>query len=258
MLQAIVPWADVGRMGSGDCGMSDKCDALPHTHHTFQYARPNKLFDSSECHRQFYTGQDAGDTDAERIKLLKQGDPEGMYWMPAMSDAPLRGYNGRHEWFWEPGDEEHIYPLENLMNMYYRSVGHNSTLILGITPDPDGLIPEPDANRMKEFGDEIKRRFSKPLASVKGKGNILTLDMENEKQINHVIIMEEISEGERVREFILERFSNGKWITLCSGTCIGHKYIQQFDTANVTKVKLTISRSIAEPVIKNLSVFYVE
>ena len=82
--------------------------------------------------------------------------------MPAMSDAPLRGYNGRHEWFWEPGDEEHIFPLENLVNMYYNSVGHNSSLILGLTPNSDGLLPEPDVKRLKEFGDEIKNRFDAP------------------------------------------------------------------------------------------------
>lgn len=59
--------------------------------------------------------------------LLKHGDPSGQYWVPAMADAPLRGYNGRHEWFWEPGDEKHIYPLEDLVEMYYKSVGRNST-----------------------------------------------------------------------------------------------------------------------------------
>jgi hypothetical protein len=60
-------------MGSGGYGMNDKCDALPHTHHTFQYARPNRLFDSSECHRQFYTGQDAGDTDADKKRCIVSG-----------------------------------------------------------------------------------------------------------------------------------------------------------------------------------------
>ncbi len=102
----------------------------------------------------------SGETEAERYSLLKHGDPDGKYWMAAMSDAPLRGYNGRHEWFWEPADENHILPLENLVDMYYRSVGHNSTLILGLTPDPDGLIPGPDVRRLREFGDEITRRFS--------------------------------------------------------------------------------------------------
>ena len=65
MLQAIVPWADVDKTGSGDCGRNDKCDALPHTYHTSQYALPNKLSDSLEYQGQFYTGQDAGDTDAD-------------------------------------------------------------------------------------------------------------------------------------------------------------------------------------------------
>jgi hypothetical protein len=53
----------------------------------------------------------------DNFKLLKEGDPNGAFWVPAMSDAPLRGYNGRHEWFWEPGDEAHVFPLENLMDI---------------------------------------------------------------------------------------------------------------------------------------------
>ena len=94
----------------------------------------------------------AGDTQAEKMRLLKRGDSEGKYWMPAMADAPLRGYNGRHEWFWEPGDEEHIFPLTHLMEIYEKSVGRNSTLIMGLTPDPDGLMPEPDVKRLAEWG----------------------------------------------------------------------------------------------------------
>ena len=52
-----------------------------------------------------------------------------------MADTPLRGYNGRHEWFWEPGDDDKaVYPLENLMEMYEKSVGRNATLMVGLTP----------------------------------------------------------------------------------------------------------------------------
>lgn len=116
------------------------------------------------------------------FKLLKEGDPNGPYYMPAMSDAPLRGYNGRHEWFWEPGDEEHIFPLENLMNMYYNSVGHNSSLIIGLTPNSDGLLPQPDVQRLKELGDEIKRRFANPLASSSGAGNSFMLKLKKLKK----------------------------------------------------------------------------
>lgn len=51
-----------------------------------------------------------------------------------MADSPLRGANGRHEWFWEPDDENNIYPLTTLMDMYEKSVGRNATLIIGLTP----------------------------------------------------------------------------------------------------------------------------
>jgi len=217
------------------------------------------------------------DSPREHLRLLKTGDPNGAYWMPAMSDAPLRGHNGRHEWFWEPGDEEHIYPVEKLVEMYYKSVGRNSTLILGLTPDPNGLMPEPDVARLKEFGTEIHRRFAHPIASANNVGwasahadgineavephglkPILLLDLEKPTRINHAILAEDIAQGERVRSYALEGLTNGKWITLTQGTCIGHKCIEQFDEAEVTKVRLRIRESVAEPQIRNLSVFYVE
>jgi len=199
-----------------------------------------------------------GDTEKERMHLLKYGDPDGKYWMPAMSDAPLRGYNGRHEWFWEPGDETHIFPVDDLMNMYYNSVGHNSTLILGLTPDANGLMPEQDIIRLKEWGDEIKRRFSNPLATTSGEGNKLELDLSKKQPINHVVIQEDIENGERIRKYKVQAFLKGKWITIGEGTCVGQKQIQQFESVITDKIKLLILESIATPQIKNLSVFIVD
>ena len=46
----------------------------------------------------------------------------------------------------------------------YNSVGHNSTLILGLTPDDRGLVPDVDVKRLNEWGIEIKKRFENPLA----------------------------------------------------------------------------------------------
>ncbi|MGQ7870732.1 alpha-L-fucosidase [Sunxiuqinia sp. sy24] len=192
------------------------------------------------------------------FQLLKEGDPNGTYWMPAMSDAPLRGYNGRHEWFWEPGDEAHIFPLENLMDMYCKSVGRNSTLIMGLTPDPDGVLPEPDVQRLKEWGDEIKRRFETPVAQTKGEGKKLVLKLSKAQSVNHVIIQENIALGERVRRYEVEGLVSGKWTKLCEGQSIGQKRIQQFDTVECSKIRLTIEQSEELPSIKNLAVYQVE
>ncbi len=195
---------------------------------------------------------------ANNFQLLKEGDPDGKYYMPAMSDAPLRGYNGRHEWFWEPGDEKHIFPLENLMNMYYNSVGHNTSLILGLTPNADGLMPEPDVQRLKEFGDEIKRRFSNPVATVSGTGKTVNLKLTEKQKVNHVVLMEDISKGERVRKFVLEGKSGNGWKTIFEGSCIGHKFIHRFDEMEVSAVRLNIFESNGEPQIQNFQVFKIE
>ncbi|MEN8187755.1 MAG: alpha-L-fucosidase, partial [Bacteroidota bacterium] len=191
----------------------------------------------------------------ENFKLLKHGDKNGKYWMPAMSDAPLRGYNGRHEWFWEPGDEAHVQPLENLMEMYYNSVGHNSTLIIGLTPNPDGLLPEPDVKRLKEWGDEIKKQFGKPIAQASVTGKKLILKFDQPTLINQIILQEEISLGERIRKYSIEAYIDGKWSAIASGECIGHKRIQKIDTIRVTKIRLKVLESIESPHIKTFSVY---
>ncbi|MBN1388089.1 MAG: hypothetical protein JW965_06555 [Bacteroidales bacterium] len=197
----------------------------------------------------------SGETEAERYLLLKHGDPEGEYWMAAMSDAPLRGYNGRHEWFWEPGDEEHIYPLENLVDMYYRSVGHNSTLILGLTPGPDGLLPESDVKRLKEFGDEITRRFSDPVAYTSDSGNEVNITLNQKNTVNTLVIREDISQGQRVREYSVEARLNGRWKVIGRGTSIGNKRIQEFDQVEAKEFRLIITSSIKEPLVKEFSLY---
>ncbi|ETN96456.1 alpha-L-fucosidase [Zhouia amylolytica] len=189
------------------------------------------------------------------FKPIKHGFPEGKYYMPAMSDAPLRGYNGRHEWFWEPRDEAHIFPLEHLMEMYYKSVGRNSTLIMGLTPNPDGLMPEPDVQRLREWGKEIKRRFNEPLANTNGTGKKLTMSFKKPKEINHFIIKEDISKGERVRAFIVEAQTERGWEILFEGSVIGHKFIHSFHRLEVSNIRLKVKESAGVPQIETFEVF---
>ncbi len=192
------------------------------------------------------------------FRPLKYGNPDGAYYIPAMSDAPLRGYNGRHEWFWEPGDEEHIFPLEQLMDKYYKSVGRNSTLIMGLTPDPTGLLPEPDVQRLKEWGAEIKSRFAVPLARTSGKGKNLIVRLKERTYINHIVLQEDISKGERVRKFTLEGKTKNGWQILFDGSSIGHKFIHVFDEIEVSHIRLKILESIGEPMIQSFEIFNIK
>ncbi len=194
---------------------------------------------------------------ANNFQLLKTGDPDGKYYIHAMSDAPLRGYGG-HDWFWEPNREDIIYPLDKLVDMYYRSVGHNTSLILGVTPDPDGLMPEADVQRLKELGDEINRRFSHPVATTAGKGDKLNLKLPKRQKVNQLLLMEDISRGERIRKFVLEGKTKTGWQTIFEGSCVGHKFIHRFDDLEVSAVRLRILESKGEPQLLAFSVFQVD
>ncbi len=189
------------------------------------------------------------------FELLKTGDPDGAYYMPAMSDAPLRGYKGRHEWFWEPGDEAHVFPLEHLMKMYHHSVGRNSTLILGVTPDDRGLLPDVDVKRLKEFGNEIRRCFEHPLASVQGEGKQLQIKLPKETKINAIVLSEDIRQGERVRDYKVEGKVKGRWVTLSTGSCIGHKKIDEISPIEVLTLRLKINESFDCPIISDFSIY---
>lgn len=204
-----------------------------------------------------YSHSNATEPSQNHNNRLKHGDKDGKFWVPAMADTPLRGANGRHEWFWEPDDENNIYPLETLMDMYEKSVGRNATLIVGLTPDPKGLIPAGDKQRLKEWGDEIGRRFSKPLAQTAGQKKSLTLNFGKKQPVNYYIIQENIKNGERIRQYKVEAKVNGKWQTVANGESVGHKRIEKFSPVEATALRLTVTEAVALPDIINFSAFSV-
>ena len=176
------------------------------------------------------------------------GTPE---WLPAECDVPIR----KKHWFWHPNDEESLLSMDELMDIYYRSVGHGTNLLLNISPDDRGLVPEVDANRLLEFGAEIKRRFSNPLGSTSGTGTELELMLESETMINHISIMEDIAFGERVRKFEVEAYVNGEWISIAAGTAIGHRHIKQIVPIKTRRLKLKVSESVGTPLIQEFSCY---
>lgn len=191
-------------------------------------------------------------------ELLAHGDPNGAHWMPAMADTPLRGYNGRHEWFWEPGDDNRaVNPLDRLMDIYEKSVGRNATLVVGLTPNPDGLLPEGDVNRLKEWGEEIQHRYGQPLASVSGNRKQLTLSLPRKQTVDTYVLQEDLSQGERIRAYRIEAKVDGRWKTVAQGTAVGNKRIERFEPVQASALRVRVEESIGEPVISNFSAFCV-
>lgn len=141
--------------------------------------------------------------------------------------------------------------------VYEKSVGRNATLIIGLTPDPDGLLPAGDEQRLKEWGEEINRRFGTPLAETQGRRQRLTLNLNEKQPVNYCIIQEDIAKGERIRQYKIEAKVNGKWQTVCSGESVGHKRIAHFEPVETTALRLTVTQSVALPEIRHFSAYNV-
>lgn len=203
-----------------------------------------------------YSHSRQSDTQQAHNLLLRHGDPDGAYWVPAMADTPLRAANGRHEWFWEPGDEEAVLPLDKLVEMYYKSVGRNATLIVGLTPDPSGLLPEGDVQRLEAFGQRIDQLTAHALQSTSGTGNRLSVKLGKRQLVNQVIVQEDITKGQRIRQYTIQGLTSKGWKTLCQGTSVGHKRIETFEPVAVSQVRMIVDQASAEPQIRNMSVYF--
>ncbi|MCX5759658.1 MAG: alpha-L-fucosidase, partial [Candidatus Hydrogenedentes bacterium] len=180
----------------------------------------------------------------------KDGDPNGNAWLPNECDARMRA-----DWFWSSKNASTLKTVEQLMNMYYMSVGYGAVLLLNNTPDTTGRIPEADAKRAAEFGAEIRRRFGKSLAETGGQGDRVELDLDKPTRIDHVVTMEDIAQGERVLEYRIEGRIGQEWKELAQGTAIGHKKIEQFAPAEVSDGVFRCLKSVGTPLIRRLAVY---
>ncbi|MFN0119555.1 MAG: alpha-L-fucosidase [Blastocatellia bacterium] len=190
-------------------------------------------------------------------KFLGTGDPDGTAWSPGMVDVPLRGANRVHNWFWAPNEDHAVQPVERLVQMYDQSVGRNCNFIIGAVIKPDGTLPEVDAQRLAEFGAAIKRRYGKAVAETKGKGVLLELPLRKPVQLDTIIAMEDIAQGERIRAWVVEgRARHGAWEKLGEGQSIGHKRILHFARQELAAVRLRITQSTAPPIIRNFAAYH--
>ena len=184
------------------------------------------------------------------VATARHGDPDGAAWMPNECDARIRS-----TWFWNRNNAPTLKTVEQLMEMYDRSVGRGAVLLLNHTPDPTGRIPDSDVKRGAEFGAEIKRRYGKSIAETAGRGKRLDLKLPAKTVIDHVITAEDIRQGERIREYVVEGRTGDTWRELCRGTAVGHKRIDRFDPVEVSAIRLLVLEAAAEPLIRTLAAY---
>ena len=185
------------------------------------------------------------------IATALHGDPAGDVWMPVEVDVSIR----RPNWFWNTTDEKNLLTLDQLVEIYYRSVGRGTQLLLNMPPDRTGRIPALDAARAGEFGDEIRRRFGAAVGEGAVTGRLLDISLGSTQRVDHVILQEAIGQGERVRGWRLEGYAWGHWQPLATGTQIGHKQIVPVRPDGYTILRLVVTDAVDEPIIRRLAAF---
>ncbi len=94
-----------------------------------------------------------------------------LWWYPAEINVTILA-NG--QWFWAPG--KHPRSLSELVDIYYRSIGRNGNLILNLSPDTRGLIPDDQIEALSKMAQVVKDTFAVNLAT----GGKLTADNSND------------------------------------------------------------------------------
>ena len=192
------------------------------------------------------------------ISTALHSDVNGDCYAPVEVDVPMLK-NNAHKWFWAPNTDHLLLSVEQLMNLYYKSVGRGAVLLLNSTPDTTGLIPVSHVKRYAEFGKEIKKRFAHPIKKTSGNTQELILDLGKPTVVNHCILQEQLEKGQRVTSYTIEGLDkDDKWILLSKGTSIGNKKIDYFPNVSVSQVRLRIQSSKSIPQISNFAVYQVE
>jgi alpha-L-fucosidase len=222
-------------------------------------------------------------------KALNMGDEDGPSWIPAECDVSIRP-----GWFYHESEDERLKSAQQLMDIYYGSVGRNANLLLNIGVDRRGLVNEHDISRLMEFKHAREKAFAVNLAllessgirlqasasSARGGGSDfsaykvldsnpksywstddgvttgwLQVDFGREVEFNSVLVQEFIALGQRVKRFSIAVLKQGHYETIARASTIGHTRILRFHPVKTASLRLVIEESKASPCIANVEVF---
>ena len=205
----------------------------------------------------------------------------GYRWYPSETDTSIRP-----GWFYHAYEDDRVRSAETLIDIWYRTVGGNSTLLLNIPPDRRGLFHENDVRSLREMGEYIRKTFAVNLAenavftadkddgyhtadalAVDGyEAYYKPFDGENTAEITvtlpeacdvtHIVVKEQIPMGQRVEAFVMEvKLADGSWKEVAKGTTIGRKKIVKFDAVKTDAVRIRITDSRVCPILAFVGVY---
>ncbi|WP_256760634.1 alpha-L-fucosidase [Cohnella sp. WQ 127256] len=208
-------------------------------------------------------------------------EAEEVVWYPSEVNTSIRP-----GWFYHAAEDDLVKSLDELMDLYERTVGGNATFLLNLPPDKRGLIHENDARRLKELGQRIQEVYRINLAkdavvqasSEKGSDNAaqritdgssstywsaiegveqveLNIDLGSEQAFDRIVLAEYIREGQRIERFSVEWQDGEAWQPLYEGTIVGYKHICRFNEVKARRLRLLIAESRWCPTLSRFEVY---
>ena len=182
-----------------------------------------------------------------------------LFWYPSEVDVSIRP-----GWFYHADQDKQVKSLNHLTDIYFKSVGYNSVLLLNIPPDLRGLINENDVQRLKEFSSYLKKTFACNYV-LKGNeawhgtsGTVRQYDIQKDALVNAFMIQEDISKGQRIESFLVEAYKDGSWIHMAEGTTVGYKRLVRFSDTRPERIRVTIRSARGVANVAAVGLFYAE
>ncbi len=213
---------------------------------------------------------------------LNTGDPKGTDWILGQCDVSIRP-----GWFYHQKEDTLVKSPQQLVDIYYKSVGRNAMLLLNIPPDRRGLLHETDVKNLLDFKAILDETFNTNLAadqtitatnSVKNKNFVasnmldtnktsfwiaqnnsqsaeITIQFNTPTEFDRILLQEPIRYGQRISKFTVGAEINGELKMIYEGTTIGNKRLLRFNPILSSKIIISIDEANNAPAISNIGVY---
>jgi alpha-L-fucosidase len=172
------------------------------------------------------------------------GKPHGQFYRPRL--GPTTNALSVGGWMWiEPRETQ---PLKEGMRAYDELIGRGASAIINLTPDTSGRIPDNLVAAAKKLGDEIRRQFATPAASISAKGLVATLRFDAPRTIDRLVTMEGLAQGQKIARYRIEALVAGRWTKVAEGQTVGHKRIDRIDPVTTAALRFVCVEALERSV----------
>lgn len=215
-------------------------------------------------------------TEAE-LDYLQHGDPSGTIFSIGEADVSIRP-----GWFYH--EDQDSKSLEELVEIYFHSVGRGTPLLLNIPPNQAGLFDAKDIERLYEFAAYRNELYKEDLAlGAKVSGSALSadfachyltdglktsswasdadlpiqleLDLGSPKTFDVIELREDLKLGQRIAGFYVQVEVDGVWQEFGTGFTVGYKRLLRGSLVEAQKVRVMITESQDLPVLTKISLY---